>query len=90
MDVHTLAREGMPEALDYLHPPSPANQRRADARSDRYPSSDDSLPPSSANPIEPACRPGCQAFARKSAIYGDSTRQSCVALARRELAYYLD
>ena len=85
MDVRTLAREGMPEALDCLH-------RRIGAGTDEAPylPSRDELPTDellvaavSRSPIRPAFRTAASAFADESAIWAASACQSCVALARR-------
>ena len=86
VDVHTLAREGMPEALDYLHrrqaqrvldpPPNGRHARPEDVGPlsagdpDSY---DEADLPTQMHKHSPG----------QSGGYGDSTRQSCVALAGR-------
>ena len=84
VDMHTLAREGMPEALEYLH-------RRQAQRLLESPPAGRHARPDDAGPFFAgdvnAPRRGrladasAQAFTGQSAGYGDSTRQSCVALA---------
>nr|WP_232065376.1 hypothetical protein [Mycobacterium shinjukuense] len=86
LDVHTLAREGMPEALAYLHRrqalgltrPSSTRARPGKHRAESSFADGPREPPRGG-----VSDPGSPAFRVQFAVQGDSTRRSCVALAGR-------
>lgn len=81
MDMHTLAREGMPEALEYLHRRQAQQLALSAPPSGRH-RAESLLATAFTDPRACVTDANTRAFRRKYAICGNQTRRSCVALAR--------